>query len=276
MPLVWVTHLCSRQVSRSLLSRTLKLRKKHWLILTHSCISKWCNAILCLGTCCRWIWLLKAVSYISIKDVFNFGEHLSGLVSCEVKAYICNKKFSSVVSSARKLFRASSFKARVDDKCSSVSARHCCSFLSAQGLSYQVCILKYQNSEAVTLNATASICCADQVDQCTCAVLVASWLSCRLLTARLLPSQWSMMQSCRKKKNQQTKLVRLFSCACVCICVCAYGLVDAVSMSPFSIGVYGNSLLLLLLFLFILPLIGRDVFTKCISQQRVHSFGVIY
>lgn len=91
-----------------------------------------------------------------------------------------------------------------------------------------------------------------------------------------LPSQWSTMQSCRKKKNQQTKLVRLFSCACVCICVCAYGLVDAVSMSPFSIGVYGNSLLLLLLFLFTLPLIGRDVFMKCISQQRVHSFGVIY
>lgn len=228
--------------------------------------------------CCRWIWLLKAVSYISIKDVFHFGEHLSELVSCEVKAYICNKKFSSVVSSARKLFRASSFKARVDDKCSSVSARHCCSFLSAQGLSYQVCILKYQNSEAVTLNATASICCADQE-------LISARVLCLLLRGSVavfwlpafLPSQWSMMQSCRKKKNQQTKLVRLFSCACVCICVCAYGLVDAVSMSPFSIGVYGNSLLLLLLlFLFTLPLIGRDVFTKCISQQRVHSFGVIY
>lgn len=216
------------------------------------------------------------MSYISIKDVFYFGEHLSKLVFCEAKAYICNKDFSSVVSSARKLFRASSFKARVDDKCSSVSARHCCSFLSGQGLSYQVCILKYQNSELwhwmLLLPYVVLI------------RLISAHVLCLLLRGSaavfwlptFLPSQWSTMQSCRKKKNQQTKLVRLFSCACVCICVCAYGLVDAVSMSPFSVGVYGNSLLLLLLFLFTLPLIGRDVFMKCISQQRVHSFGVIY
>lgn len=94
-----------------------------------------------------------------------------------------------MASSILKLFRASNVEARirylVGDKFVSVSAWNICRFLSVQGLLYQVCILKYRNSETVTLHAAASICHADQADQYVWAALVASWHSCCLLTACL-------------------------------------------------------------------------------------------
>lgn len=145
-------------------------------------------------------------------------------------------KFASVVSFLRRLFRASSIKAHswwgLGGKCVCISAHHSCQFHSAQGLSYCAHI---EISEAVTLNATTSICCANHVWSvrmcCACCFLdQLLFFDC----LSFLPPQWSMMQSCRKRKTNKASPTFL-------MCACVYGLVDTFCVSPFSLGVYGNS-----------------------------------
>lgn len=126
-------------------------------------------------------------------------------------------KFASVVSFLRRLFRASSIKARswwgLGGKCVCISAHHSCQFHSAQGLSYCAHI---EISEAVTLNATASICCTNHVWSvrmcCACCFLD------QLPFFDCLPFYHCSDRWCRAvEKEKQTKLVRLFSCVHVCM-----------------------------------------------------------
>lgn len=73
-------------------------------------------------------------------------------------------------------------------------------------------------------------------DQCACAVLVASWISCRFLTACLFYHRSDRWCRAVEKEKQTNKASPTFL-----MCACVYGLVDTFCVSPFSLGVYGNS-----------------------------------
>lgn len=80
-----------------------------------------------------------------------------------------------------------------------------------------------------------------------------------------------MMQNCRKRKPTNKASPTFLMRACVHLCVCVL-CVDWVMqfVCHLSLGVYGRS------FFFHLASIGRNMFAKGVSQEIIHSFGVIY